>query len=189
MRELNNISRIRVSDIPHEGLRTTFDLDPVAVSRRANEPSDALEGGTFGLPRYNFIPPLSVTVELSVESGNVYVKGQVPFSFSTSCVNCLGEAIYKDTLEIELILKKQGKEFEDEDIGFGQYSGEDIEFTDLVEDHLMIKLPYSVNCSPSCKGLCPKCGKNLNIELCNCVSEEVGNTLNPFAKLKDLKLQ
>ena len=189
MRELNNISKIRVTDIPNEGLKTNFELDPVAVSKRANDPSDAMEGGDLGLPRYNFLAPLRVELELSLEGGTIYLKGEMPFSFTTSCVNCLNEAKYSDDLELQLILKKKGSNSEDEDIGFGYYSGEDIDCIPIVEDHLMIKLPYSVICSADCRGLCPRCGKNLNTDLCICKSQAEEEKISPFAKLKDLKIQ
>lgn len=189
MRELNNISRIRITDIPSEGLKTNFVLDPSTVSKRANDPSDAMESGDLGLPRYNFLAPLKVELELSLESGTIYLKGTMPFTFTTSCVNCLNEAKYSDTLDLQLILKKKGGEDEDEDIGFGYYTGEDIDCVPVVEDHLMIKLPYSVSCAPDCKGLCPKCGKNLNNDLCVCKPEPAEEKVSPFAKLKSIKIQ
>lgn len=192
MRELNNISRIRVSDIPSDGLKTHFELDAAGVSRRANDPADALEGGNLGLPRCNFIPPLKVELELSLESGTIYLRGSMPFSFTTACSNCLNQATYSDVLDLQIILKKKGSEGlekDDEDVGFGYYVGEDVECSSIVEDHLMLKLPYSVSCTSDCKGLCPGCGKNLNVELCICKPKVVEEKVNPFAKLKDIKLQ
>lgn len=40
-------------------------------------------------------------------------------------------------------------------------------------------------CSDSCKGLCPKCGLNLNKNKCSCYNNKEGD--NPFAKLSKLK--
>lgn len=39
-------------------------------------------------------------------------------------------------------------------------------------------------CKSNCKGLCDKCGANLNIEKCNCKVEKEDKS-NPFAILKD----
>ena len=36
-------------------------------------------------------------------------------------------------------------------------------------DALSLEIPMVVLCDESCKGLCPKCGINLNNHQCNCV--------------------
>jgi uncharacterized protein len=189
MRVIKNISKVRVTDIPAEGLKVDFPLDPSEVSKRANDPADAKEGGDIGLPRYNFEAPLDVTLELSLESSTVYLKGSLPYSFTTACSRCLGTATYSDLLDLNMILKKKGGDNEDDDVGFGHYVGEDIDCSIVVAEHLMLKLPYSVVCSADCKGLCASCGKNLNKELCTCEKIEVVEKLTPLAALKNIKIQ
>ncbi|MFR2627176.1 MAG: YceD family protein [Collinsella sp.] len=52
--------------------------------------------------------------------------------------------------------------------------------------------PFVVLCKPDCRGLCPTCGCNLNVEQCDCAAqaeaEWAAATENPFAALKNLKL-
>jgi len=189
MRVIKNISKVRVTDIPVEGLKVDFSLDPAEISKRANDPADAKEGGDIGLPRYNFEPPLDVSLELSLESSTVYLKGSLPYSFSTACSRCLGPAVYSDLLDLNMILKKKGGDNDDDDVGFGHYVGEDIDCSLVVAEHLMLKLPYSVVCSGNCKGLCVSCGKNLNIELCTCEGQVEIGKVTPFASLKGIKIQ
>ena len=38
---------------------------------------------------------------------------------------------------------------------------------ELVED-LLLEFPPKLLCKEECKGLCSKCGKNLNFEACDC---------------------
>lgn len=44
-----------------------------------------------------------------------------------------------------------------------------IDLTLKIREEIILDYPMKPLCSPDCKGLCPKCGKNLNIEKCNCV--------------------
>lgn len=38
-----------------------------------------------------------------------------------------------------------------------------------IREEIILDYPIKPLCRPNCKGLCPKCGKNLNEEKCNCV--------------------
>ena len=48
------------------------------------------------------------------------------------------------------------------------YSGEEIELDDFVRESLVMNMPGKVLCSEDCKGLCPKCGADLNQGNCGC---------------------
>ena len=59
-------------------------------------------------------------------------------------------------------------------------------------DAVVMDTPFVVLCKPDCRGLCPTCGINLNVEQCDCAAraeaEWAAATENPFAALKNLKL-
>jgi uncharacterized protein len=40
----------------------------------------------------------------------------------------------------------------------------------VLKEQILLALPVKQVCQPSCKGLCPQCGKNLNVESCDCVT-------------------
>ena len=42
----------------------------------------------------------------------------------------------------------------------------------LLRDDILLELPSKFLCKDSCKGLCPKCGKNLNEGKCDCPEKE-----------------
>jgi uncharacterized protein len=59
-------------------------------------------------------------------------------------------------------------------------------FLDVDEELLeMLEMdfPTKILCREDCAGLCPKCGKNLNLGTCNCVTKEIDPRLAPLAKL------
>jgi len=44
--------------------------------------------------------------------------------------------------------------------------------------------PYVV-CDPECKGLCPRCGANLDEEPCDCAAREIDTRWDALRGLKD----
>jgi uncharacterized metal-binding protein YceD (DUF177 family) len=58
-----------------------------------------------------------------------------------------------------------------------------LDLTETARQYLLTALPLQSVCSPSCKGLCPNCGANLNLGPCGC-DEELPT--NPFALLTSI---
>jgi uncharacterized protein len=56
-------------------------------------------------------------------------------------------------------------------------------FTEL-RDYAILSIPMKKLCSDDCKGLCYKCGKNLNDGLCDCESRQVNTKWQPLLELK-----
>ena len=48
------------------------------------------------------------------------------------------------------------------------FSGNEIDITNLVRETILLSQPLNNICSPDCRGLCLKCGANLNAEQCGC---------------------
>ena len=59
-----------------------------------------------------------------------------------------------------------------------------IELGDDIRDYAILAVPMKKLCSEDCKGLCPKCGKNLNDGPCNCIDEIVDPRWEPILKMK-----
>ena len=52
----------------------------------------------------------------------------------------------------------------------GYYDGEGVLLEDVVKEQILLAAPVKMVCAESCQGLCPQCGKNLNVEKCDCVN-------------------
>lgn len=60
-----------------------------------------------------------------------------------------------------------------------------LDVTEAVRQHLLLAVPMVPVCRPDCRGLCPRCGRNLNEQDCGCEPVE---TIDPrLAPLRDLK--
>lgn len=53
-----------------------------------------------------------------------------------------------------------------------------------IRDFAILGVPMKMLCSENCKGLCPKCGKNLNDGPCNCIEVMIDPRWEPIQKLK-----
>jgi uncharacterized protein len=62
-------------------------------------------------------------------------------------------------------------ETEDDDVSTTFYQDEAIDLSELLREQFYLVLPMKPLCRESCKGLCPQCGVNLNVETCACKPE------------------
>jgi len=51
------------------------------------------------------------------------------------------------------------------------YQGDGLLLEDALREQVLLSVPLRVLCREDCKGLCPTCGKNLNLERCSCANE------------------
>jgi uncharacterized protein len=59
-----------------------------------------------------------------------------------------------------------------------------IDITSDVRDYSLLSIPMKKLCKEDCKGLCFKCGKNLNQGECNCEKEEIDDRWKPLLEVK-----
>jgi uncharacterized protein len=69
---------------------------------------------------------------------------------------------------VEADEKELGAELTDDDVDLYGYDGEEIDLTPLFRDQVVLAVPYAPLCSEDCKGLCPQCGADRNLETCDC---------------------
>lgn len=65
------------------------------------------------------------------------------------------------------------------------FDGRTIDLDPIVREQVLLALPASVVCKDDCKGLCPRCGQDLNEAECGCERKVVDPRL---AVLKSIKL-
>ena len=66
------------------------------------------------------------------------------------------------------------------------YAGDHLELAPMLREQLILASPMHPLCSEDCRGLCARCGKDLNEGPCGCPEEPVGN---PFQVLRRVKEQ
>lgn len=131
-----------------------------------------------------FTEAINVIGDIYKVEGSDYLSGRVHFKYIENCARCLKEFTQEVSavLSGKLIEKSQAEDFDDENEDAIYYEGSSIDLKDLIINTIILSIPMKALCSEDCKGLCSKCGKNLNEGNCDCVIEDVDPRL---AKLKE----
>jgi uncharacterized protein len=122
----------------------------------------------------------------------VRLRGRIRTEVEVSCDRCL--AAVRVPLEVEFdtafiprasaAAQTENVELLAEDMGLAAYDGEAVDLDELVREQILLALPARQLCSEECKGLCPKCGADLNAAACQCEHEEVDPRWSALAGLK-----
>lgn len=133
---------------------------------------------------FNLVEPVWIKGLLFRMEGNIILKGTLKAIIQTECNKCLDNVIKDLSFDFnEIIINENEDDSADIMIDVNENS---INLEDLIERLLILKLPMRVICMDDCKGLCPKCGINLNNSECDCDNEDIDLRL---IKLKELLKQ
>lgn len=100
---------------------------------------------------------------LELHTDDVYVDLTVECTIVGECARCLERAEY---FFLESAQVKFVRNNPDEDDYL--YKSGVVDLTAAVNDVILTNLPTQILCSENCKGLCSRCGCNLNKGDCNC---------------------
>lgn len=123
----------------------------------------------------------------------VRLKGRVHAQVEISCDRCLRpvagplEVEFEESFVPQPAAVREGEETElgSDDLLVSFYEGESVDVDELVREQVLLSLPTRFVCAEECKGLCPKCGADLNTEPCDCPRTETDPRWAALAELKD----
>ena len=117
---------------------------------------------TCGRCLTSFPLPVDTTVDLT------YVPDKAPAGTAARDVKAGGEE------EVEL---------QDEDLNTAFYHDHVLDLGEMLREQFYLALPMQPLCRPDCKGLCPQCGVDRNVEECHCHAEWVDPRLSGLKAL------
>jgi uncharacterized protein len=107
--------------------------------------------------------------------GEIRIQGKYSVEMGSVCDRCLGAARYPLDAAFDLfyrpisfIARDEEVEIDEGEAEIGFYENGGLELEDVVREQFLLALPMQRVCSPSCKGICPDCGKNRNEYACGC---------------------
>lgn len=172
----------RLEDIPREGREMEAEQDPGWLDERL--------GREEGKP-FRFLGPIRVHLKLSRSGRTILVESRIRAEAEFSCDRCLDrfssvlDSTYKTTLKPKPQVSLQGEvELERDSLETDFYEGDEIDLTPILQDQILLALPTKSLCRQECRGLCQRCGKNLNLGNCECAGEEIDPRLQPLKKFK-----
>lgn len=177
--------RIQVAQIKDEGLALDFSesaADFVALADLS--------------PEVVFLAPVSVRLRVVRVAGMIEVDGSLESLARLTCGRCLGE--YELPIEAGFALTfaeelpavideetDEEVELDAEEMGLIPFEGEEIDLREAIQEQVVMALPLRPLCREECRGLCPRCGADLNEGDCGCAPSEFSLK---FAALRDFKV-
>jgi len=138
--------KVFLQDVPYDGLE-------VEAQVSAEE---------LGLINQNFVclTPLAIEARFDKVDGELLAQIVVQGSYEVMCARCLAPVRQNRKDEFELTFDVTPET-------------EFVEYGDGIRQELVIGLSVIFRCQEDCRGLCPKCGVNLNTTKCRCKDKSI----------------
>ena len=115
-------------------------------------------------------------------AGVLLMKGMITTTIHGVCDRCACDFDRDEEIPLDVVLVTEMADEENEDEWVFPLEGDSADLEDIVRTVFVLNMDSKLLCSDDCKGLCHRCGKNLNDGPCGCQKE-----LDPrFAALKQL---
>lgn len=152
--------------LDNDGFSIDFD-------RRVNPPDTKFRGEDLifpdGISLKGYIKNLSGTVEIFAN-----IKGTI----KTKCSRCFNDTFYSFSFDYSDEVARHGNSLEGVLL-----EGSSVNLEDIAYKAVISELPMQILCDENCKGLCPKCGADLNVTTCGCENSETDPRWDILKKL------
>lgn len=126
--------------------------------------------------------PVIAEVALASYAGGIQVTGTVVAPWEGECRRCGGTVTGRVAAEVRERYVPTEHIAEDEDAY--PLDGNELDLEPLARDAVLLELPLAPLCSEECLGLCPRCGANRNVTVCQC-SPEIDPRWSALDSLRD----
>lgn len=112
----------------------------------------------------------------NVEKKRLKVEGNTEISIQIPCDRCLKGVVVSFPIKINKefliadLLEHSKSESKDEDLHY--ITGMKLDVDQLIFGEVLIAWPMKVLCKEDCRGICNKCGNDLNFTECSCPKTE-----------------
>ena len=132
--------------------------------------------------RFPIVRPVEVEGRVVNHAGALTLEGTARSRLELACDRC-GQPFFRDkTVSLNALLSPDGEEGEDGEL-IPLENGQ-LDLDEAAATAFVLGMDTKNLCSDDCKGLCAKCGANLNREPCRC-RPEVDPRLAALAQLLD----
>jgi uncharacterized protein len=133
------------------------------------------EPAELDLPQEEWSGPITAELRIDKSGDAVSVRGPVAARAHMSCVRCLEDFELPVAVDLTVFADRAGSsggieaDLERDDY-MTFHDGRQLDLRDEVREALLLELPMTPHCTEACRGLCPRCGGNLNLGPCRCAT-------------------
>ena len=135
-----------------------------------------------------FPSPMKVSGDITNTAGYMRMSLTMSVEYTAECARCLSPVSGEFTLDLEKTVAPRNLLGDLPEDKLDDYAIIEDGFLDMdaeLSEQLEMEFPARFLCKEDCRGLCPKCGKNLNEGECGCVTKEIDPRMAPLQKLLD----
>lgn len=134
--------KIHVDKIPPEGLefREKIELHKISLG--------------LEMQGISFAQAVDVTAKIARTGTEVFVDVELEAPVEYVCNRCLAK--FQDVFKKSFNVNYEAK------------PGEVLDIDEDIRQEMILDYPMKLLCKADCKGLCPNCGQNLNVDKCDC---------------------
>ena len=160
-----------------------IDLKHIFVNDGASLPleyeldlSEVEYSGLFPLKK-----PVTIKGEIFNKASLVRLEAEIVYEFSAPCDRCGIDTAREHSVSLDksLAVAIEGEESD----SILLVPDMKLDLDELIYSEVLVSLPMKHLCSKDCKGICSKCGKNLNDGKCDCPEKEIDPRLAALAEL------
>jgi len=162
--------KVQVSEITDEGLDLEFQ-ETVKVS----------------IP---LLSPVKALLRIEKVGSEVLAQGQATTRMELQCSRCLRNFPKDMDMKIDVVYHpveelrgEERHEVREDELDMGFYRDDELDIRDLVVEQILLNVPMKPLCSETCRGICPKCGADMNVNPCTCEQKETDPRLAVLKKL------
>ena len=149
------------------GLSKIIDCPGATVDFSTNvDLSDLLYGTCYPVSE-----PVLANGKVRNTAGVLVMKGEITTTIHGVCDRCASDFTQDVEIPIDVVLVRELTNEENEDEGVFPLVGDNADLDEIVRTVFVLNMDSKLLCSDDCKGLCYRCGKNLNEGPCGCQKE------------------
>lgn len=159
-----------------------------------------IAGLADGVHRYEFDEPISkigleepffsnfqLDAELTKTRNQIILNAGLTLNANFECDRCgtVYHSVIKTNFLMVYIFDRLPETNEDLNVIYLPPETDKINLSNELKDYAILAVPMKRLCKEECKGLCPRCGIDLNEGSCSCSSKEVDTRWLPLQDLKN----
>ncbi len=123
-----------------------------------------------GMDRFSIVSKTPVTFTFTnIGVNEVAVSGGMELTMEAACDRCLETVEVPIKLSFDRVVKPILEETESDEADENSFmEGYQLDIEAFVKTEIIVNWPMKILCKDDCKGVCPVCGKNLNVVSCGC---------------------
>ena len=149
------------------GLSQIIDRPGESISYSAVVDLSDLQYGTC----FPVTEPVKASGTVRNTAGVLVMKGEITTCIHGICDRCAAEFDREMVIPIDAVLVTELAHEENEDEWVFTLEGDSADLDDIVRTIFVLNMDSKLLCSDDCKGMCCRCGKNLNDGPCSCEKE------------------